>query len=475
MKNWGWILGCLLLVWPTIARAETASNIVINELAWAGSKAFGSNDEWIELYNPTDSVVDISGWTLTKKSSGTEKLMLTIPTGKTIPANSYFLISHLAKTNSSLNIDPDLVDSALTLANTTLQIKLYDGAWPGSNLIDTAGDGGAPPAGSNDAIKKSMERKNDGSWQSASEKTNLDTDCSDFGTPKALNSATTITPTTPTTGDSGGSIEKLPSYKIDMNAKDVTDESLKIDWSTIGDNGAKAKTVYLWQTTAIGEKGIKLHTLTPPKGTVLVENLAPNTRYWFYLEIVDVSNQIFLSDLVALTTKLPNPLLTITELLPIPSAITAPFVEIQTTLPSNFFDGWSIHTSRGIFKLERSALQITDNGKLIVFPLPENTINTDGEVIQLLDLAGKPYLQFVISALQPDSSYALAKDGKYYWTNQLTPGKPNVVITSAMLNTTGTAPSLPTTGHSTAWLLILGATTTILSMMSFAIEQWLQK
>jgi len=38
--------------------------IVINEIAWAGTSASYSSDEWIELYNKTSSAIDLSGWVL---------------------------------------------------------------------------------------------------------------------------------------------------------------------------------------------------------------------------------------------------------------------------------------------------------------------------------------------------------------------------------------------------------------------------
>jgi hypothetical protein len=40
------------------------ANVKISEIAWMGSDA-SPNDEWIELYNESDSVVDISGWSIT--------------------------------------------------------------------------------------------------------------------------------------------------------------------------------------------------------------------------------------------------------------------------------------------------------------------------------------------------------------------------------------------------------------------------
>lgn len=136
--------------------------IVINELMWMGSAAGDSNDEWIELRNMTSNTIDLSNWKVTKvasSGSGVESLMLTIPAGKSIGPNGYFLISNYDKATSAINVDPDRVDSGVTLGNSYLKIRLYRGAWSDpTNLIDTAGNGGVPLAGSNGASKQSMSR-----------------------------------------------------------------------------------------------------------------------------------------------------------------------------------------------------------------------------------------------------------------------------------------------------------------------------
>jgi len=127
-------------------------DVVINELMWMGSYK-KPKDEWIELRNMTSYPIDLSGWQLTRLIGfgvgKKEKLILTISSGKTIPANGYFLISNFSKDNSRINVDPDLVDSAVSLRNRNLQVKLYKGDWQDpTNLIDTADDGqGRPLAG----------------------------------------------------------------------------------------------------------------------------------------------------------------------------------------------------------------------------------------------------------------------------------------------------------------------------------------
>ncbi|MFH0912160.1 MAG: lamin tail domain-containing protein [Patescibacteria group bacterium] len=214
---------CLVLAFwqPLQGRAEPTEpeipDVIINEIAWAGSSSDGS-DEWIELKNTTDSDIPIADWQITKyiKSSDKEALMLAIPadvnpdpeifTTPIIPKQGYFLISHYGpddptgseKPPSVLSVEPDYKTSSVTLANSNLQIRIYDGPFATSQVIDTAGDrgDGYPFFGSNSA-KTSMERdaifadgdaKN--SWHEATESKNLDSDPGVFdkATPKEVNS-----------------------------------------------------------------------------------------------------------------------------------------------------------------------------------------------------------------------------------------------------------------------------------------------
>lgn len=135
-------------------------DVVINELMWMGTSG-STSDEYLELRNMTDQDISLDGWSVAG---------VTI-TAKTILAHGYFLISKLTQAESKINVEPDLVDISLDLADSNLQIKLYDGNWTGyhpfplpssTQLIDTADNGeGEPAAGEHDSganIYYSMER-----------------------------------------------------------------------------------------------------------------------------------------------------------------------------------------------------------------------------------------------------------------------------------------------------------------------------
>ena len=176
-----WLLG--------VAEGADFHDLILAELMWMGDFS-GQSHEWIELNNRTAEPIDLSGWELTRLSKGEEKVMLTIPEG-IIPPRGYFLIANNSAADSNLAIEPDLVDTAVSLVNSKLQIKLYDGPFDGGgNVIDVADDGvGAPVAGDKDA-RKSMVRvepPGDGrrpeQWFTANESIGWDEGAAECGTP----------------------------------------------------------------------------------------------------------------------------------------------------------------------------------------------------------------------------------------------------------------------------------------------------
>jgi hypothetical protein len=108
--------------------------ILINEIQIAG--VADADDEFIELYNPSDAPVDLTGWMLKKKtSSGTEDTFVrsTYFAGKVIAAYGYLLLADPAYTGS---IAADIVwpQSYYLAASSTLLLYASGGV-----LIDKVG------------------------------------------------------------------------------------------------------------------------------------------------------------------------------------------------------------------------------------------------------------------------------------------------------------------------------------------------
>ena len=104
---------------------STNGDLVISEVAWMGTTT-SANDEWIELHNPTDNPVDLTGWTLTA-IDGTPSIAL----AGTVPALGHFLLERTDDT-SVPGIAADQIYSG-ALGNGGEHLLLQDG---GGTVID---------------------------------------------------------------------------------------------------------------------------------------------------------------------------------------------------------------------------------------------------------------------------------------------------------------------------------------------------
>jgi len=181
----------LLLSSATTLRAEVPGQVVFSEIMWMGSSA-SSADEWLELYNRSDAEIGLAGWTITRLADGQEEVMLHIEKGQ-IPPGGVFLIANYPpeEAHSALAVKPDLVNAAIALSNTRLQLRLYDGdPQAGARLVDVADDGSGAPLAGDSQLKKAMVRvlfDGDGaapaSWATAQEASGWDPGAPELGTP----------------------------------------------------------------------------------------------------------------------------------------------------------------------------------------------------------------------------------------------------------------------------------------------------
>ena len=91
------IFGFLLLagsIFPAMGQTTTGQNVVINEIDInpPGNDSY-SVSEWVELYNPTDEVIDIGGWAIA--STTVLKQTMIIPEGTTIPPDTFLTYSYV--------------------------------------------------------------------------------------------------------------------------------------------------------------------------------------------------------------------------------------------------------------------------------------------------------------------------------------------------------------------------------------------
>ena len=172
--------------------AVPALTLLINEVAWAGTLA-STSDEWIELYNPGSSAVNLTGWIL-RTDDGSPNLALS----GTIPAGGYFLLERTDDMTVS-DIPADLIYTG-ELNNSNEILRLID---PAGGVVDTANsNAGEWPAGSSSTFG-SMERRaviadSDTAWitNTGVVRNGLDANGGPIrGTPKNINWAVSVTAT----------------------------------------------------------------------------------------------------------------------------------------------------------------------------------------------------------------------------------------------------------------------------------------
>jgi len=219
MKKYISMLLLVLAIMPNLTievKAASSLDVVINEVAWAGS-AEDSSAEWIELKNNTSEALDLAGWTIVDDGTSTYEL------SGTISGNGYLVLGK--DTNADLDI-------RLSLANSGDSLALIDDS--GSTIDTVNSSGGAWPAGNNNT-KTSMERIV--STESGSDNWS---DCADssLSTPRGLNSvseSSTGTEVTLTVSDAEPNIGDVVEVTASIsNVEDLFSYGFDIDYDAAG-------------------------------------------------------------------------------------------------------------------------------------------------------------------------------------------------------------------------------------------------
>lgn len=176
---------------PPTATPVPVIEVVINEVAWAGTQA-STFDEWIELYNPGGTAIDLTDWRV-EAADGNPSILLS----GSISAGGYLLLERGIQNVTDF---PGTVYSSGLLSDNGEALYLLDNT---SSIIDTANsNGGAWPTVSGSPNFPSMVRTlvapdSDFVWVTFSgTPTALDAGGNNvFGTPGSANLQLGVTPT----------------------------------------------------------------------------------------------------------------------------------------------------------------------------------------------------------------------------------------------------------------------------------------
>lgn len=168
--SFGGVLAKLPKAHATSAYAE---HVVISEVQINGTT---TNDEFVELFNPTNAIVNLNGWRLAKKTAGGTLSNLVTDFGDVnIPATGYFLVAHA---NYDGGTTRDLTYTTAGIIANDNTVILYSDA--GITTVDKIGFGAAGDYEgtafiSNPTSEKSLERKTNASGVDPTKGNNYDT------------------------------------------------------------------------------------------------------------------------------------------------------------------------------------------------------------------------------------------------------------------------------------------------------------
>ena len=108
------------------AAAPDGSGVVINEAFLSGGSSGAQfNRKFVELYNPTDDDVDLSGWSLQYRSAtGSGNFTGVTPLSGTIPAGGYFLVAGGSNGTTGADLPTPDVSGSINPSGTTGTILL---------------------------------------------------------------------------------------------------------------------------------------------------------------------------------------------------------------------------------------------------------------------------------------------------------------------------------------------------------------
>ncbi len=240
----------ILPFFPSSSSAQTANHVVISEVYGGGGNSGATlKNDFIELYNPTDSPVDISGWSVQYASSTGTSWQVTNLTGS-IASHGFYLVQEAQGAGGTVNLPtPDATgtiamsgtNGKMALVNTTT--ALSGSVSSGPSVVDMVGYGtanayegsGAAPVLSNTT---SAERKAnstssasslaaDGADETAGNGYDTDDNSNDFVAQSDINPQNSASPAEPVNIIPGSGIGSASISPTSISAASTSDFTIK--------------------------------------------------------------------------------------------------------------------------------------------------------------------------------------------------------------------------------------------------------
>jgi len=127
----------IILILSRLPIKAASDHVVISEIQTGKTNA--STDEFVELYNPKNTDINLSNWKLTRKtSSGTESILISTISG-TIKSHGFFLLAHPTGYTGTASADQVYSENNSITSNNTVLLYSNDG----TILVDKVGFGNA--------------------------------------------------------------------------------------------------------------------------------------------------------------------------------------------------------------------------------------------------------------------------------------------------------------------------------------------
>lgn len=275
----------------------TTDHLVINEVYYDTEETKTEKREWIELFNPTGSDIDISGWKLTDLEKS-----FTFPAGTEIASKDYLIIARDILEFESYftgNI-ADFEWSSMSLANTGDEVILRDDTNINIDVVtyengSFAGIVAHPGVSTGHSIERQPKGK---------DSNNCAVDLIDQKSP------------TPGSG--------IPSATELFPASNITETSLELSWTKVADLDFERYEVYqATSETDLGKNNPISEKTDRDVVNFEVKNLTSGKKYYFVVRVVDENEGYSDSNVVSATTKIEySKAIILNEILPKPKAGT---------------------------------------------------------------------------------------------------------------------------------------------------------